>query len=169
VATLELKQLTCTLFEPHQEVLCYDVLPWRSPLWRCDVLRHAIFWQVEASIQEALAGLAQGVASLEQQLSEAGTSEAQLNARLEKWTGRPPTWQCLSSMVACAQWLCMLCVRMTRGACCAAQTEQPSIPWHAVLAANEIRATLGFASSAVASANIKQFDGVVSAAVPTYL
>lgn len=43
--------------------------------------------QVEASIQEALSGLAQGVATLEQQLSEAGTSEAQLNARLEKWTG----------------------------------------------------------------------------------
>lgn len=43
--------------------------------------------QVEASIQEALSGLAQGLSSLEQQLSEAGTSEAQLNARLEKWTG----------------------------------------------------------------------------------
>jgi hypothetical protein len=43
--------------------------------------------QVQASIQEALSGLAQGVATLEQQLSEAGTSEAQLNARLEKWTG----------------------------------------------------------------------------------
>jgi hypothetical protein len=43
--------------------------------------------QVEASIQEALSGLAQGLSSLEQQLSEAGTSEAQLNSRLEKWTG----------------------------------------------------------------------------------
>jgi hypothetical protein len=50
--------------------------------------------QVEASIQEALSGLAQGLTSLEQQLSEAGTSEAQLNARLEKWTGGHacPVW-----------------------------------------------------------------------------
>jgi hypothetical protein len=46
----------------------------------------AVF-QVEASIQEALSGMAQGLASLEQQMGEAGSSDAQLNARLEKLTG----------------------------------------------------------------------------------
>jgi hypothetical protein len=43
--------------------------------------------QVEASIQEALSGMSQGLASLEQQMGEAGSSEAQLNARLEKLAG----------------------------------------------------------------------------------
>lgn len=63
------------------------------------LLHAAPCWsQVEASIQEALSGLAQGLASLEQQLSEAGTSEAQLNARLEKWTG-----VCTSAPLQCRQ------------------------------------------------------------------
>lgn len=55
--------------------------------------------QVEASVQEALSGLAQGLSSLEQQLSEAASSEAQLNARLEKWTGAHH----LASLVQCVQ------------------------------------------------------------------
>lgn len=118
VATLEQKQLTCTLFEPHQEVLCYAVLPLRSPLLRCYVLQHAIFVQVEASIQEALSGLAQGVASLEQQLSEAGTSEAQLNSRLEKWTGMQACTQLAEYAHCCCAVGCAHCCCAQHSAIC---------------------------------------------------
>jgi hypothetical protein len=53
--------------------------------------------QVEASIQEALSGMAQGLASLEQQMGEAGSSEAQLNARLEKLTGGRSVGSCTAT------------------------------------------------------------------------
>jgi hypothetical protein len=63
--------------------------------------------QVEASIQEALSGMSQGLASLEQQMGEAGSSEAQLNARLEKLTGASPGCQVgkgTRGTVCCQAW-----------------------------------------------------------------
>jgi hypothetical protein len=43
--------------------------------------------QVEAAIQEATAGLQQGVASITAQLSDTLANEAQLTTRLDRWTG----------------------------------------------------------------------------------